>query len=487
MIYISKIKLHNFKSFDDLEIKFDSGINFLVGDNNCGKTTIFSAIDFILSGKDRDSYITKDKILKDDYVSVEIILSGDKLTDYLDTNTVLKRYKKYIYAEDGSQNLIIRRSSKVEKSADGKDLDITKIRIIDKDTNEQHSPTGIDKTIAALFDIQLVLADTKSSDYFALDKTKLCGKLIKAIVDTTKIEKWKEFENTHEAVFSKVKTQLSEAEKSITKHLREQYSDDAEAHFDFTPPKLSDMLTDGTLLLKESSVETLSSEKGTGMQRALVLAVMQTYSELTVKDSNDKPTFFLLDEPETFLHPNAQYKLLDSLNIISRTSQVFITTHSPYLLTKYNPEVNSITVFHKQHNHNTIKQENELNLFGKSSPTWGEINFYAFGIYTETFHDELYGFLQTKAIDIDKKNYYEEDFNGFLNEKGIGNTKKWLKELSDKKIQQQDRTLPVYIRNYIHHPENMHNARYSSEELKSSIDSLLSIYKKIKIISRNNN
>ena len=139
MIYISKIKLHNFKSFDDLEIKFDSGINFLVGDNNCGKTTIFSAIDFILSGKDRDSYITKDKILKDDYVSVEIILSGDKLTDYLDTNTVLKRYKKYIYAEDGSQNLIIRRSSKVEKSADGKDLDITKIRIIDKDTNEQHS------------------------------------------------------------------------------------------------------------------------------------------------------------------------------------------------------------------------------------------------------------------------------------------------------------------------------------------------------------
>lgn len=480
MIYISRIKLHNFKSFDDLEIKFDSGINFLVGDNNCGKTTIFSAIEFILSGKDRDSYIAKDKIAKDDYVSAEITLSGDSLIDYLDTDTVLKRYKKYIFTDGGLQSLIIRRSSKIEKSADGKDLDITKIRIIDKDTGEQHNPTGIDKTIAALFDIQLVLADTKSSDYFDLNKTKLCGKLIKAIVNTSRIEEWKEFENTHKAVFSRIKKQLTTAEKSITKHLKEQYSDDAEASFSFTPPQMSDMLTEGNLLLKESNTETTSVEKGTGMQRALVLAVMQTYSELAVKDNDDKPTFFLLDEPETFLHPNAQYKLLESLNKISKTSQVFITTHSPYLLTKFNPEVNSITVFHKIHKHNTIKRENELNLFGKSSPTWGEINYYAFGIYTETFHDELYGFLQTKAIDIDIKNYREEGFNEFLNEKGIENTKKWIKELSDKKTHQQDRTLPVYIRNYIHHPENTHNARYSSEELKSSIDSLLSIYKRLK-------
>lgn len=479
MIYISRIKLHNFKSFDGLEIKFDSGINFLVGDNNCGKTTIFSAIEFILSGKDRDSYITKDKIAKDDYVSAEITLSGDSLIDYLDTDAILKRYKRYIFTDGGLQNLIIRRSSKIEKSADSKDLDVTKIRIINKDTGEQHNPTGIDKTIAALFDIQLVLADTKSSDYFDLNKTKLCGKLIKAIVNTSRIEEWKEFENTHKAVFSRIKKQLTTAEKSITKHLKEQYSDDAEASFNFTPPQISDMLTEGNLLLKESNTETTSVEKGTGMQRALVLAVMQTYSELAVKDNDDKPTFFLLDEPETFLHPNAQYKLLESLNKISKTSQVFITTHSPYLLTRFNPEVNSITVFHKIHKHNTIKRENELNLFGKSSPTWGEINYYAFGIYTETFHDELYGFLQAKAIDIDKKYYYEEEFNKFLNEKGIKNTKKWKRELPNKKTRSEDRTLPIYIRNYIHHPENTHNSKYSFEDLTNSIESLLKIYKSL--------
>ena len=41
-MYISKITLHNFKGFKgDHEFNFDKGINFLVGNNNCGKSTLF--------------------------------------------------------------------------------------------------------------------------------------------------------------------------------------------------------------------------------------------------------------------------------------------------------------------------------------------------------------------------------------------------------------------------------------------------------------
>ncbi|MFC2454122.1 MAG: AAA family ATPase [Candidatus Saccharibacteria bacterium] len=51
-MYISKIKLHNFKGFKgDHTIEFDIGVNFFVGDNNCGKSTIFEAIDFIRTKK----------------------------------------------------------------------------------------------------------------------------------------------------------------------------------------------------------------------------------------------------------------------------------------------------------------------------------------------------------------------------------------------------------------------------------------------------
>ena len=46
-MYISRIKIKNFKSFKGInEINFSSGVNYLVGNNNAGKTTVFQAIDF---------------------------------------------------------------------------------------------------------------------------------------------------------------------------------------------------------------------------------------------------------------------------------------------------------------------------------------------------------------------------------------------------------------------------------------------------------
>jgi predicted ATP-dependent endonuclease of OLD family len=47
---IQKIKLHNFKRFQDFEVEFNSDINILIGDNEAGKSSILSAIDIVLSG-----------------------------------------------------------------------------------------------------------------------------------------------------------------------------------------------------------------------------------------------------------------------------------------------------------------------------------------------------------------------------------------------------------------------------------------------------
>ena len=72
-MYISKIKLHNFKGFkNDHEISFHKGVNFFVGDNNCGKSSIFHAIDFVRSKKEREEVITKTELETDSFVSVEV-------------------------------------------------------------------------------------------------------------------------------------------------------------------------------------------------------------------------------------------------------------------------------------------------------------------------------------------------------------------------------------------------------------------------------
>lgn len=43
-MYISKLKIKNFKCFDELEINFDPNFNLIIGENNSGKSTIFEAL-----------------------------------------------------------------------------------------------------------------------------------------------------------------------------------------------------------------------------------------------------------------------------------------------------------------------------------------------------------------------------------------------------------------------------------------------------------
>ena len=72
-MYIKNIKLNNFKSFaGEHELELSDGVNFFVGNNNCGKTTIFKAIEFIQTGKNKEEFITKGKENED--ISVEIEL-----------------------------------------------------------------------------------------------------------------------------------------------------------------------------------------------------------------------------------------------------------------------------------------------------------------------------------------------------------------------------------------------------------------------------
>jgi len=192
-------------------------------------------------------------------------------------------------------------------------------------------------------------------------------------------------------------------------------------------------------------------------------------------DETSKPIMFFIDEPETFLHPQAQNKLLDALEKISAKSQVFIITHSPYLLKKYKKDTHSMNIFSKDKGLNKIEPGKEFDLFGTSSPTWGEINYYAFGFLSVEFHNELYGFIQAKAIVEDDKNYIEDEFEKYLVNKGFTQNQTYIRLKKDGSTEAQTKTLPTRIRNIIHHPENTNNTIFSAEELKISTESLIKL------------
>ena len=177
----------------------------------------------------------------------------------------------------------------------------------------------------------------------------------------------------------------------------------------------------------------------------------------------------------SLLCPKAQDKLIDSLNKISEKYQVFITTHSPYLLKKFDSRTQQINIFSKDDDGvNFVSDKQELNLFGVSSPTIGEINYTAFGVNSVEFHNELYGFIQAKAIDENENNYNEREFEQWLIGRGLTQNRGYNRLLRNGDTRQEQKTLPTVIRNIIHHPENQNNS-YTAEELEESTELLLNI------------
>lgn len=192
---------------------------------------------------------------------------------------------------------------------------------------------------------------------------------------------------------------------------------------------------------------------------------------VSAEHSNDSlsRSLLLLDEPETYLHPKAQEFLKDELIKITKNTKnniVFFATHSGYMIDK-----NLINRCYKVEKTGNIKTKIS-NITGPTK-TYAEVNYEVFDVVTSDYHNQLYGKLQE-----DNQIFTEKDFEVFLKTQNLKETKDYIRvEKNGKTSQSYNVTLPTYIRNMIHHPENANNKLYSETELRESIKSLLSLTK----------
>lgn len=154
-----------------------------------------------------------------------------------------------------------------------------------------------------------------------------------------------------------------------------------------TPPDIDEVFRVGTNVWVDDGIRTDISRKGHGLQRTMIFALIKAYSQLLkeereaeeeaereanaqntdaieeFKRKSSKSTFFIFEEPELYLHPQAQRELFNSLQELSRSSnQIIIATHSSFFvdLELYK----SICIVRKNDlNSGTIIIQNNENLF----------------------------------------------------------------------------------------------------------------------------
>lgn len=478
-MFIKELVITNFKSFNGQvepiyfkipDGNLGSGLNVFVGENNTGKSTAFEAIDFVRNGTKKNIIDIKNKNNPIE-AKVEITFQGDieKIINGFSQANKVPVFKRYIFKENSNDDLL-----RISRDT----ADIKQAKLWNNSTQTYINESGIDAPIKKLFEANFVWADTNPNDEAAFGATTICGNLLKEIVTGfTETSDYQDFKDKFNEIFndqsSGLRKQLVAIEQKVQSVFVEQFGS-AEISFHFDELKIESFFKN-TIIKVNDGIETPMSEKGNGMQRAVVLALLQVYAEELIKHPDDasllKPFFLFIDEPEICLHPKGQEKLLNALLEISRTKQVFITTHSPYFLANDSLKKVGLYIFKKNGNLSSIETPSIAQLL-PWSPTWGEINFKAYNLATVEFHNELYGYLQEN-----NSAYTERDFETWIISKGIPTSMQWTPEKNGVPQTPRNVSLQTFIRNKIHHPENttMQATNFSIIELTQSINEMIGL------------
>ncbi len=111
---------------------------------------------------------------------------------------------------------------------------------------------------------------------------------------------------------------------------------------EITPPDLDDIFKIGATVWIDDGIRTDVGRKGQGLQRALIFALVRSLAKLAHQEEAaegydregssrraSRSSYFILEEPELYLHPQAQRELFDSLVKLSMSEgQVLLCTHS---------------------------------------------------------------------------------------------------------------------------------------------------------------
>lgn len=506
-MFIKSLTIKNYKCFEDETIDFNtpdgnegSGLNILIGENGNGKTTILESINFI----DQSKFLVENALSVNNFQNIEedieVILKTDLFNCSLDWP-----YKGYFEC-DGINFLVKHRSQK----APGKVLSSpfvikTEVNNINKNYKKEDDVDS-GKEIPALNllygnssiedALNIFYFDNARSRHIQTSRYKTTFQRIVEDLNWRFIKALEESEDNNsentlrEKIVQDLKGSFLVNATSLTREaLGDQVSSQMTDFFESN--KFDNLVIDILNFLEpfnnafwgirqDDSIHAINiSDTGSGMEIILSLLLLKNISEQAKGD-----IVYLIDEPELHLHPKAQEKLMKLLLQESSDKQIVLATHSPYLL-KGAVAVESTGLILLKRNNDEIDiqdaRDKNWGLF-PWSPSWGEINYFAYDMPTVEFHNELYGYLQSELQDVFNKNINKHHYIGedqdHENEDAQKDCDYCNKYWNDDRKEFEYVSLSKYIRNLNHHPENTQNSNYTDEELTASIETMINLIHK---------
>lgn len=335
-MYISKIKIKNFKCFKEYEMEFNKELNILVGINDVGKSTLLEAIHLCLTGFFRGKYL-KNNLIQD-------IFNNDSIQDYLDKinkNKATELPKCFIelYFEECDPILLGKENSECENVGC-----ISYTIEFDSKYEEEYQ---LYINTGEVYSLPI--------EYYTVTWTNSAGRPVtgrttpskSTIIDTSECN----LRNSSDSYVSKiVKDNLENTEILGISQLYRETRDS------FITNKLmqniNEKLSKNTHVLDTKVQIDVESLKADDWEKSIITRINSIPFEFIGKGvqsavkielslnskSADSSSVLLIEEPENHLSYPKMNKLLNEILKVNNEKQIFITTHSSFVANKLNLE-----------------------------------------------------------------------------------------------------------------------------------------------------
>ncbi len=318
---IKKIKLFNFKRFNELEVEFDETINLLIGDNEAGKSSILLALDLVLSGS-RSKVETIGLSNLFNATVVNDFLNGTKKFNQLPCLTV------EVYLNEQNNPDLNGKDNSEDSACDG--LRLT-CKPVEEDSREiQNILDQEDPNFP--FEYYSIKFST-FSDYTYTGYRKFVKHLV---IDSSQINN--EYA-TREYIKTIYNSNVNSAERNKHQNEYRRYKFDFRNNalsglnkrlgsykFDIKTGNKSNLQTDLTITEDDISIEN----KGKGRQ-----CFIKAEFALQRNNAEQDLDVLLFEEPENHLSHTNMNNLVQRISE-SENKQIFITTHNNLICTRLN-------------------------------------------------------------------------------------------------------------------------------------------------------
>lgn len=369
---LKKLKLHNFRGYEDIEVNFDDNFSVLIGKNDVGKSTILEALEIFFNSEQvkldaSDLYIKHKADDSNIIISCEFFVENDEVV--LDSTAITKLSDEFLYNAEGLLeircesdagkkpkyfiNAFYPKEYKVPlvqiKIADlKKELEKVKDSVNDYESINKTISSEIRKAIYSALnsmDCEHVLIDLTKEDakniYNSLQKQLPLFFLFRADrenkdgdaevqnplrIATKKVLKG--IENELEEVRQKIEKQVTQIGDETIEKMKELDPDIAERLRTSVNTKAWDSIFSFELI---DDYNIPLNKKGSGVRRLLLLSYLRAEAERRAKENANTNIIYAIEEPETAQHPDYQKRLIESIMDLSVNPlhQIIITTHTP--------------------------------------------------------------------------------------------------------------------------------------------------------------